>query len=204
MKARLDSETNPETIRCIQGEWDLHKRKAERAYHELREDTAKCQSDLAVDALTFDLEQALPTPLLTVNVVYYKRQLWTYNLGIHCSRSGTGFMHMWDESQASRGSQEVGSCLRTYLKEHPTTAKHLILYSDSCGGQNRNINMACLLLHIACSDDYSYDSIDHKFMISGHSYLPNDRDFRGDRTSPTLNNITFCTRRVVYSSRKGS
>ena len=55
----------------------------------------------------------------------------------------------------------------------------MIAYSDSCGGQNRNINIVCLLLHIVCSDTYSYHTIDHKFMTSGHSYLPNDRDFGG-------------------------
>ena len=86
-------------------------------------------------------------------------------------------MYIWNESEASRGSQEVESCLLTHFKEHPTTATHLIAYSDSCGGQNRNINTVCLFLHVVGSLDYSYTTIDHKFMISGHSYLPNDRDF---------------------------
>ena len=29
------------------------------------------------------------------------------------------------------------------------------------------------------SDDFPYTVIDHKFMVSGHSYLPNDRDCSG-------------------------
>ena len=179
MKNQIESECDPDTARLLQGQWDVHKRKAERAYHLLREDTAQSQADPNLDVITFDLQASLPTPLLTVNVIYYKRQLWTYNLGIHCCATGAGHMHMWNESQASRGSQEVGSCLLTYLKEHSTTATHLTAYTDSCGGQNRNINIVCLLLHIVCSADYSYTIIDHKFMISGHSYLPNDRDFGG-------------------------
>ena len=179
MKTKLESEKDPDTIRCLQGQWDLHKLKAERAYHQLREDTAQCQGSPDMDVITFDLQQFLPTPLLTVNVVYYKRQLWTYNLGVHCCGTGVGTMHVWDESQASRGSQEIGSCVLVYLKEHRTTATHLTCYSDRCGGQNRNINMLCLFQHIVCSADYSYTTVDHKFMICGHSYMPNDRDFGG-------------------------
>ena len=62
---------------------------------------------------------------------------------------------------------------------HSTGAKHLIAYSDSCGGQNRNINIVCLWLHIVSSLEFSNKMIDHKFKVSGHSYLPNDRDFGG-------------------------
>ena len=43
-------------------------------------------------------------------------------------------MHMWDESVAFRDSQEVGSCLLAFLKDHGTAATHMIAYSDSCGG----------------------------------------------------------------------
>ena len=86
-------------------------------------------------------------------------------------------MYMWHEGIASRGSQEVGSCLRHHLKQNGSTAKHLIAFSDACGGQNRNINMVCMWLHIVTSNDYPYCLVDHKFMVSGHSYLPNDRDF---------------------------
>ena len=32
---------------------------------------------------------------------------------------------------------------------------------------------------VVSSFTYSYEVIDHRFMMSGHSYLPNDRDFGG-------------------------
>lgn len=118
----------------VQGEWDLHKTKAERGYQALREDTALSQSDSNYDLLTFDLEQALATPILTTNVVFYKRQLWTYNLGIHNGRSGSACMHTWHEGIASRGSNEVASCLMKHLKEMHSQADNLMFYSDSCGG----------------------------------------------------------------------
>ena len=205
MKVRVEAEQDFEVSRRLQGEWNLHKRKAERAYQQLREDTAEAQSDTKLDMITFDLQQSLPTPLLSVNVVYYKRQLWTYNLGVHCCATGTGFMNVWDESVGSRGSQEIGSCVLTYLREHQTPAEHLIAYSDSCGGQNRNVNFVCLWQHVVSSSTYSYEVIDHKFMMSGHSYLPNDRDFGGiekvrRRTSAVYVPSEWCT--LIKNARR--
>ena len=144
MKVRIEAETSTEVQHQLQSELLLHQRKAERTYHQLREDTALSQSDSDTQTITFDLQQSLQTPLLMVNVVYYKRQLWTFNLGIHCCRTGVGHMHMWHEKEGSRGSQEIGSCVLAFLKENPVSSKRLIAYSDSCGGQNRNINVVCL------------------------------------------------------------
>ena len=77
MKVKVDAESNTVTKQQLNGEWELHKRKAERAYQNLKEDTALSKSTSNVDAITFDLQQSLPTLVLTTNVVFYKRQLWT-------------------------------------------------------------------------------------------------------------------------------
>ena len=61
---------------------------------------ALCQVSPDMDMATFDLEQSLPTPKLGTNIVFYKRQLWTYNLGVHDCSNGKGYMFMWPESVA--------------------------------------------------------------------------------------------------------
>ena len=86
---------------------------------------------------------------------------------------------MWSENEGSRRSQEIGSCLLTFLKEYLASPKHLIAHSDSCGGQNHNINIVCLWQYIVSSDEFAYTVIDHKFMVNRHSYLRSDRDFGG-------------------------
>ena len=84
---------------------------------------------------------------------------------------------MWPEIVASRGSQDIGSCILKHFHSLQSNADRLIVYSDGCGGQNRNINIACLWMFVTASPDFSYILVDYKFMLSGHSYLPNDRDF---------------------------
>ena len=161
----------------LQCEWDLHKIKAQHAYHQLKEDSMYAKSNQDVVLLSFDLQQTLPTPQLTTNVMFYKRQLWTYNFGIHNGGTDERSAYMWHEGIAARGSTEIGLCLLRHVSSMSTSASHLILYSDSCGGQNRNANLLCLYLHVVANPDLPFDVIDHKFMVPGHSYLPNDRDF---------------------------
>ena len=54
--------------------------------------------------LTFDLMQNLPVPTLTHGSMFYSRQLWVYNFGIHNATTGRATMCMWNESVASRGA----------------------------------------------------------------------------------------------------
>ena len=46
-----------------------------------------------------------------------------------------------------------------------------------CTGQNRNIQMALMWLRVVQSSKNNIEIIDHKLLLSGHSYLPNDADF---------------------------
>ena len=65
MIIKVDSESNTSEEEQLMGEWDLLKRKAERTYQLLKQDTALAQSSSQsssnVDTITFDLEQSLPT-----------------------------------------------------------------------------------------------------------------------------------------------
>ena len=113
-------------------------------------------------------------------------------------------MHVWDESVASRGSQ-IGSCIIRHLKEIGSGAKKPVLYSDAYGGQNRNINLVSLWQHIVASDDFSYEVIDHKYMVSGHSYLPNDRDFGSIETAKRRTQHVFVPadwQSLIHNCRK--
>ena len=79
MKIKVDAESDESRKRQLTFEWELHKVQAECSYQKLKEDTAYAKSHRDTEMFTFDLEKSLPTPVLTTGVVYYKRQLWTYN-----------------------------------------------------------------------------------------------------------------------------
>lgn len=143
----------------------------------MKADMKEASTSEKVECLTFDLEKTLPLPRIPTNIVYYKRQLWVYNCGIHSGTTDKGFCYTWVEGKAGRGAQEVISCLLKHIQnELPEGTEHLILWSDSCGGQNRNIKIE-LMLKAVLHDHPTLKKITHKYPIPGHSFLPNDDDF---------------------------
>lgn len=127
--------------------------------------------------LVFDLEKVFETPKLSTNSAYYKRYLSTYNLCIHDETHNRSYMYIWHEGIASRGPGEISSCLLYHFTHFlPKECHHLILYSDSCGGQNRNIKMSVILSHFLENSQH-LQSITQHFFRSGHSYNVCDRKF---------------------------
>ena len=170
---KIKSSTGEEKS-TLETEKELHLRMAEAARNGMKEDAAKDKDTTTV--IAFDLMKTLATPSISTGVAYYKRQLWTYCLGIHNLATGQAHMYVWHEGLASRGPQEIGSCILHYVRTYVKTPV-LILYSDQCGGQNRNIKMASICTYMAVSNAFTPTVIHHKFLVSGHSYLPCDRDF---------------------------
>jgi len=60
-----------------------------------------------------------------------------------------------------------------------------------CAGQNRNIKVVLMWLKMVQTWENNVEIIDHKFLISGHSFLPNDRDFGVVEMSLKKNNLLF-------------
>ena len=128
------------------------------------------------NCITFDLQQVQPLPFLRENKSFYHRKTWLYDLGIHDGFGKKAYLYIWTEDVASRGSREIASCLYHYLQSQLTEPIDTLLsWSDACGGQNRNFPMACFWLRILA--EFDVNDIIHRFPLSGHSYLPNDRDF---------------------------
>lgn len=166
---------------CDSGKEDLeHKENYEAAFQLQRLDRKNAAENPDVLYITVDLQQTMPLPRLTTSKAFYLRQMWFYNLGVHSiSTSGEkGYFFTWTEDVAGRGSREVTSALCTFIEfneEFIKDKKHLIVWSDSCAGQNKNFQTICLYQYLVLKGFFS--SIDHKFPEVGHSYLDSDRDF---------------------------
>lgn len=174
MKLKFSNDNEEKAV--LENERELHQRKADSAREGLQLDGIRAKENDNITCIAFDLMKTLATPVLSTGICYYKRQLWTYCFGVHNLGNNDVIMYVWDESIASRGPQEVGSCILHYIKNYVTSQK-LIMYSDQCGGQNRNIKMAVLCNYIVASPSFTVNEIDHKFLVSGHSFLPCDQDF---------------------------
>ncbi|CAH1980533.1 unnamed protein product [Acanthoscelides obtectus] len=140
-------------------------------------DLDKAKQEENLETMTFAMQKTLPLPRLSTNMIYYKRQLWLYNCGIYAGKLRESTFNIWIEGEAGRGAQEVGSRLRTYfLTNLLKSIEHVILWSDSCGGQNRNIKMV-LIIKCVLEELKQLKSTRLRFLVSGHSFLQNDIDF---------------------------
>ena len=118
-----------------------HQEKGENGYESKRRDKQRTQqswkgktrtlgdnstSKDAIDMITFDFQQNLPTPHLHHNDIFYLRQLWTHNFGIHDCINEQGYMFLWSETTAKRGSSEVASCLHKFFTEFKSGARLVV------------------------------------------------------------------------------
>ena len=175
-KIKACDSTDPDKKNLINA-LQLHHRKAEKATATLTHDMAESQKiNCDTNVITIDLEQVLFLPSLTHSSMFYSRQLSCYNLDVHLSDTESAHMCLWEETLTGRGGNEIASCLFKVLSlENFPKRNKLIVWSDNCIGQNKNKIMLMLFIYLVASG--MYDQIEQTFLVSGHSYLPCDRDF---------------------------
>ncbi|KAJ8877184.1 hypothetical protein PR048_021638 [Dryococelus australis] len=115
------------------------------------------QHDLAKNVhchlLEFDLEAVWYCPSINAKAIFYKRRLAVYNLTEYNT------------------SKKKTPCLLKEL-QNITDGEPIYLFSDTCGGQNRNANMCTMLLHAVKT--LNIPTIDHCVFKPGHSQLECD------------------------------
>lgn len=155
---------------------ELHLRKADMAktmMYKNMKDAQEPNSDTLV--LCMDLEKVLFVPTLTHSQMYYSRQLSVYNLCLHVGDTGKSCMCVWHEGIASRGANEIISSFVKVVTSQITTKKKIEMWCDNCTGQNKNKMLIFAMLYLVASG--WFESIECRFLVSGHSFMPCDQDF---------------------------
>ncbi|KAL4708839.1 hypothetical protein ACJJTC_019355 [Scirpophaga incertulas] len=175
LQNKLKYLTDNDEVQAVQQQLNQHQEDYESAYNEKRLDKMIAKSNSETCVIAFDLQQCLPS----TQSAFYKRQLWVFNLTIHDFETDNAYCYMWPESSGGRGANQIASCLYDFIIVrlpllHPTS-KHLIMYSDSCSGQNKN-SIVTTALMIALKDSAQLSTINHKFLIPGQTHMEVDSD----------------------------
>lgn len=152
----------------------LHEKHSALKHHWLE----AAREDDSILVIHFDYGQNYPMPKLNVNEQFYKRLFWVHVFNIHCYNNGRSKMYLFPEGSAKKDSSSVASFLFDFLEpilNGPKNYTKLIMFSDNCGGQNKNkyIVRFCIymsLLHPGLE-------IIHIFPVPGHSFCINDSNF---------------------------
>lgn len=155
---------------------ELHLRKAEAFYSLKRKWKQEARTNKAT-VISFDFMQNLPLPHIRTNTVFYARQLWYFVFGVHDLSDDSASMYVYNEGIGKKGQNDVTSHLFHYLRHRDlATTETLVIFSDSCAGQNKNYTMVRFLYFVVHVLKL-FKSVTHIFPIRGHSFLPNDQDF---------------------------
>lgn len=158
-----------ETIEFIQ-----HQEEKKACYKRCEIHRNILSNDNSIVTASFDLQKVLNTPHGESMLLYYSRKYAVYNLTVYESNTQNGFCYTWGELDGKRGSAEIGTCLYNYLVEvEKRGAKYIILYCDSCGGQNKNrVILSIFRYFLEISNNVQVIQVN--YLLPGHTYMPVD------------------------------
>lgn len=123
---------------------------------------------------SFDLQKVLNTPHGQSMLLYYSRKYSVFNFTIYESGTQEVYCFTWGECVGKRGSNEIATCLVKYLEgKNKQGLKHLVMYCDSCSGQNKNKNVLAAVNHFLKSAK-CLEVVQINYHLPGHTYMPVD------------------------------
>ena len=150
-----------------------HMCKKQEAYDEKARDKSICLEDETRKVIAIDLQAVLLCPKLQASALYYRTKLACHNFTVMDLASKSASCYFWTEVEDLSASS-FASCVTDYLTrtldESPMITE-VIIYSDGCTYQNRNVVLSNALLKIAQD---RHITIMQKYLERGHTYMEVD------------------------------
>lgn len=155
-------------------------------------DKQRAVLNASVCTINFDLQKVLTTPHAEIGPLYYISKVWVWNFTIYEMSSHRSWCNVWNETVGCRGSNEIASFLWKFINgKSKTGVKEFMLYSDNCGGQNRNKMVFSMFVKAAIDLEIN---VTHRFLEVGHTQ--NDGDSMHARIEE------YCRKKSVYTQQQ--
>lgn len=148
--------------------------------HISKKNEARMEKESDKDTMDFvftaDLQAVLLAPRSSVSSNYYKTKLCVHNWCIYDLKKNYGSCFIWNEAEGGLNSDEFATILSKFFIEKviPRMGEHnryIILYTDGCTYQNRNIVLSNALLNVAMLHNVT---IEQKYLEVGHTQMEVD------------------------------
>lgn len=108
-------------------------------------------------------------PALYTIIIYYNvMKLKIHNMTIYNLSNGQCTNYVWHEAEGELEASVFATILIKHLIKYCINKIPIIIYSDGCGYQNRNIVLANALLHFSKCHKVQ---IERKFLVRGHTQM---------------------------------
>ena len=155
-------------------EYQIHvSRKEESRKEKASDKEIAIKSNGEIVLLTVDVQAVLIAPFLKASALYYKTKLACHNYTVYNMVTKQPVCYLWHEGEGEMSSSMFASCLLDYFKseEVPQKVKEIIIYSDGCAAQNRNVVLSNALLHFAITSGIT---VTQKYLERGHTQMECD------------------------------
>ncbi len=155
-----------------QQEYDEHTKLKNDARDEKTRDKESASETKSV--WTMDLQAVLLCPKTNASSMYYRTKLQLHNFTLYNLKSQEGYCYFWCETEGDLKS-EVFAYLQyehfDKILSNSPEIKELVVWSDGCGYQNRNANVANMYLSLASKHGVT---IYQKYLVAGHTQMECD------------------------------
>lgn len=156
-------------------EYQAHQSRKNEARQKKAEDKLLAEENPSTMlVLTLDMQAVKLAPFLKSSAMYYKTKLCIHNYTLYNMVTKDVFCFLWDETQGNIDATNFASLLYQFLEQHKAThpdTTTVILYSDSCGYQNKNTILSNTLLYASVKFELT---IIHNYLEKGHTQMEVD------------------------------
>ena len=155
-------------------EHKLHITKKDEARAEKEND--KNQEDNNI-VFAVDVQALLSAPKSNVSSLYYKSKLNVHNFCAFNLKTKEAYCYLWNETEGGVSAEEFASILTHLLLDKVlcqmpgTMQEKIIIYSDGCAAQNRNVTVSNALINLAMIKNIT---IEQKYLEVGHTQMEVD------------------------------
>lgn len=151
--------------------WKTHDENKKKAREEHDRDKNKALNDECI-LLCMDMQAVKMSPSLHATKIYFRTKLACHNFTIYDCASHQCTCYWFTEVDCNLTASTFVSCITYYLERHCLVRNlPVIIYSDGCTFQNRNVILANALLHFSVKHKIS---ITQKYLTKGHTQMECD------------------------------
>lgn len=123
-----------------QEEYSSHRTEIRQMREEKENGIEHAKSGLCI-LFCIDMQSVQLIPQSKANSSYYKMKLQVHNFTIYNVISHKSDNYVWDETEGSLVASTFTTCIIKYLRNaiESTNFHHIIIYSDGCFYQNKNV-----------------------------------------------------------------
>lgn len=162
-----------ESKNISQEQYESHRKQIDSMREEKLNDIESAKANLCL-LLCIDMQAVKLIPQSKANASYYKMKLQVHNFTIYNIVTHQSDNYVWDETEGSLVASTFATILIKYLRNAILDRKnfhHIIIYSDGCFYQNRNVLLSNALISFSVEKNIT---IEHKYLIVGHTQMECD------------------------------